>query len=117
MTTVRRLLAPSAAIAALALSVAAFSAPPAVAQPWTWLTERCSGDACATYRCDDDGCTRIAPWRHGGVDAGYFTDRSYDGYVDENATRFDRCFDNRCAVFRCDLNGDRCSREGPWRYR
>jgi hypothetical protein len=116
MTTIGRLLIPGAAIAALSVSATALSVQPAAAQPWTWLTERCRADACATYRCDDDRCTRIAPWRYGGVDAGYYTDRSYSGFGDENVTRFDRCFNNHCAVFRCDLNGDRCRREGPWRY-
>lgn len=118
MTKPQQILPISSAIAALALSAAAFSAPQASAQPWTWLTERCHGDACATYRCNDGGCTRIAPWRFGGADAGYFTDRSYNGYAyEEGATRFDRCFDSRCATFRCDSNGDRCTREGAWRYR
>jgi hypothetical protein len=118
MIPISRLIIPAAAIASLTLTTAALSVRPAVAQPYTWLTERCRGDACATFRCDDDGCTRIAPWRHGGADYGYFTDRSYTGYDAENgATRFDRCFDNRCATFRCDLNGDRCTREGAWRYR
>ncbi|HEY3811599.1 MAG TPA: hypothetical protein VGL66_00110 [Caulobacteraceae bacterium] len=113
-----RLLSAAAAIAALGLSSTAIGAHRAEAQPWTWLTEHCNGDACATFRCDHDGCTRIAPYRFGGTDYGYYTDRSYNGYAsDNNATRFDRCFGDRCATFRCDLNGDRCTRTGAWRYR
>jgi hypothetical protein len=112
----RNLILPLAGAAALSLSAVAFSVPEASAQPYTWLTDRCHGDACATYRCDDYGCTRIAPWRYGGADAGYYTDRSYDGYRQENTTRFDRCFGSRCATFRCDTNGDRCTRVGQWRY-
>ncbi|HWE44822.1 MAG TPA: hypothetical protein VG407_02250 [Caulobacteraceae bacterium] len=120
--TVRSLFLPVAAAAALSVCAVAFSVPPAIAQtdtwqPYSWLTERCRDDACATYRCNDSGCTRIAPWRYGGADAGYFTDRSYDGYHAENTTRFDRCFGQRCATFRCDGNGDRCTRVGAWRYR
>ncbi len=112
MTKLSRVFVQSAAAAALTLSGLTLGAATATAQPWPHNEDRCTNDACATYRCDADGCRRISEWRYD-EDRGYYYDRSgaYGGLDRE------RCFADRCATFRCDPNGDNCTRVSEWRYR
>jgi hypothetical protein len=117
MTRLSRVFVQSAAAAALSLSGLTLGATAATAQPWSHDENRCTNDACATYRCDGYSCTRISGWRYN--DNRYVEDRSY--YYDRGyyTGRYDRerCYGDRCATFRCDSDGDNCTRVGSWRYR
>lgn len=115
------------AVAALTLSSLALGAGAAQAQSWYGerTVERCSGDRCATYRCDGDGddCTRVTGWHYRYGASGYYYNRGnaygYDAYRTDYGRTMTRCDGDgdRCATFRCDADGDRCTRVTGWWYR
>ncbi|HWE44823.1 MAG TPA: hypothetical protein VG407_02255 [Caulobacteraceae bacterium] len=117
MTKLSRVFVQSAAAAALSLSGLTLGATAATAQPWSHDETRCTNDACATYNCNWDGCTRVSGWRYNNDYRGYYYNRDYDnGYYIGRYDR-ERCYGDRCATFRCDSDGDNCTRLGSWHYR
>jgi hypothetical protein len=111
MTKLPKVMLQTAAAAALVVSAVSAGAGVAVAQNWSHIENRCTNDACATFRCDWNDCRRISAWR-------YNNDRSfYRGYYTERERTYERCELNRCATFRCDADGDQCVRVSDWRDR
>jgi hypothetical protein len=110
MTKLSKIIVQSALAATLGVTGLAAGAGVASAQSWGRTVERCSGDRCATYRCDWDGdsCRRVSGYRY--RYNGYYSRRTW-GYRTE--TRCDADGD-RCATFRCDMDGDSCTRVSGW---
>ncbi len=112
MTKLTSMITHSAAAAALLLSgLSLGAATTAQAQPWPHTENRCTNDACATYRCDGYSCTRISGYRYRYND----TDRGY--YYERDSYRTQKCDGDRCATFNCDSDGDNCRRVSDWHWR